>query len=324
MAIYNKIRGVNKVLIDNKPPSERLNLTETKGTIDSEATIPKNKILTIKNDEFYSGDRGMIYKGNPYKEWTQIANGLKSENINWIDINEKSIVFAMTNYKNTSLFFYELKNNEITELFVISEIDNNYYNPFKLKDNWYTLIYNGRGSYYSLFKVDLVKKEFTSIPIEFLDTDCQSVFNTIDIKPWYVENDKLYLRLEDGKSIGLYSFDGKNIKTIKKPINIQNLSPRVSSCNCLTNQSAGNHTNEVYIAFIDSTIESQMYHLKQDRKYCIYDKNLNVVTYGETAYFLDYLFIYLDNKIITCKKVNQNNLSGSDFIEITKAYVRRE
>ncbi len=44
----------------------------------------------------------MIYKGNPYKEWTQIANGLKSENINWIDINEKSIVFAMTNYKNTS------------------------------------------------------------------------------------------------------------------------------------------------------------------------------------------------------------------------------
>ena len=77
MSVYNKIGGgVNKVLIDNKPPADRLNLTEVEGIIKNRAKLPFKGFANLarEGNTFYILTNNKIYKGNPRKNWTEIAD----------------------------------------------------------------------------------------------------------------------------------------------------------------------------------------------------------------------------------------------------------
>ena len=78
MAVYNKILGgSNRVTLDGKPPTERVNLKSIGDiAIASENTIPSNigSVLFEENGIYYTNNTYNNYKGNLKDGWTSIGN----------------------------------------------------------------------------------------------------------------------------------------------------------------------------------------------------------------------------------------------------------
>lgn len=324
MSVYNKIGGgANKVLIDNKPPADRLNLTEVETIVRNRAIIPGNfSILARKNNEFYISSNLTILKGNPYKDWTQVFsfNNISMQGYNrGIKLEDDgSLTYVNVDDSNstTRIYIYgiNIKDGTVTLKKEFNIEGCSYKRLFILGNTLYVLVIGSYNRIDYLYINELGEDNLTDITknIQF-----ENDTNISYLTGWYDNStfaNKRYKLNIDGRKVNVVEFDGKVLKIIKEI----NCDFKINTI--YAEQSDLANADEIYFTILSEPISSNPITL---RKYKLINKDFNIVQDGETAYSVspNYHFI-MNNNYIVREVLNNNSNTMVEFP--IKAYVRRE
>lgn len=310
--------GVNKVLIDNKPPADRLNLTETTSILRNKTIgLRSFSVLSRKNNTFYVKNDSKILKGNPYTNWTEIfsesnpINGSVWEMLNINDDDSVTLTTASLSDSGSTVYFYKIKNGVATYIRALS-VRGRIETIFKFGDETYIYtVHNSRGF---LFKNNASTTTLTDITSNITFENSTSFSHISNMRRQTTFLDKRYQVFFDSNTVKIIEFDGKKVRVLKE------LNNSIEVNEVLPEQYTAVNADEMYITLIS---KADAYN---KRKYQLLDKNFEVVESGETIFAIkDGYFIKKDNDthIYIMKEIS--DARDSVFVEFpVKAYVRKE
>ena len=277
--------GANKVLIDNKPPSERLNLTEIEGIIKNRAKLPFKGFanLSREGNVFYILANNKIYKGNPIKSWIEIAD-VSSFKGSYRCIEKKdNDVFRILTYddRDYNLYLYEVSNNNVTLLKRIKCIHDVRVQYQYIMNNAIYQCYNTSST--RIYKTDIDTGTTTEITNQIVEEE-GSVYllsreETVSGYTKMMINNKLYI-IAMGTPITIFTFDGERIKKFKT-LDIQN-----AKCIYLS-QIIQTNANKIYTILSGDYSDYYNYqqHFLLDEKFDVVDTFSTIYTFDKNSYF---------------------------------------
>ena len=318
MSVYNKIGGgVNKVLIDNKPPADRLNLTEVEGIIKNRAKLPfgsnpNYSLLTKKKDVYYISCNGYIYKGNPYNTWTEIIDINK---INSIVVgyyycakinNDESLdlVYVYPDSNTSIIDIVKIKNKNVT-LIKRCEIPARITNLFMLNDTIYCIV---NVNFLTMYKITNNGNTITDISKGITFENNTSFYSINSREKEFTNLDKRY-QINLGTPITITEFDGKKVRVVKE------INNEIDARYAYSESFLSVNSDENYF-----TIESD--DKKGTKNFQLIDKNFNIIKSGETVFPFTPFLVNSKQEYIVSEHVNSKCLTLVEFP--VKAYVRRE
>ena len=248
MSVYNKIRGVNKVLIDNKPPTDRLNLTETTSILRNKTIgLRSFTVLSRKNNTFYVKNDSKILKGNPYTNWTEIfsesnpINGSVWEMLNINDDDSVTLTTASLSDSGSTVYFYKIKNGVATYIRALS-VRGRIETIFKFGDETYIYtVHNSRGF---LFKNNASTTTLTDITSNITFENSTSFSHISNMRRQTTFLDKRYQVFFDSNTVKIIEFDGKKVRVLKE------LNNSIEVNEVLPEQYTAVNADEMYITLI--------------------------------------------------------------------------
>lgn len=317
MFIIKSGGGANKVLIDNKPPMSRLNLTEVESVIRNRVVgFGGFQIMARQNNEYYitASRESAILKGNPYTNWTQILSFkdiTMDGNIRAVmyNIEDDSLTFVAIH--QASIYIYKSKNGLLTLEKALS-LNGNIVNLFILKNTvYFHTVYNGTNY---LIKHEIGTETLTDITKNLIFEDGTKLEFIGSFYGGSTYKDKRYQTRfsTNSKKVQIIEFDGEKIR-IAKEIETEFGIYAVYPEQCL-----GSNSDEIYFTILSDDISTD-FAIK--RKYKLIDKEFNIIKEGESIYPLGSSFV-INNTYIT-KETSDNK--DNTMVEFpVKAYVRRE
>ena len=320
MSVYNKIGGgVNKVLIDNKPPTDRLNLTEVEGIIKNRAKLPFKGFANLarEGNTFYILANNKIYKGNPRKNWTEIADiSTIFSTGSLLCIEKKDNNSFRILIQDNGLKLYEVSNTNITLLKTIEVV-------WGATEQYHFIMNNALYQCYNTGRIAIYKTNInTGLQTDITNQILEEGINKGILARQETEsgirkiiiNNKLYI-INLITPITIYEFDGEKIKKIKT-LDISGVKCAYLSERMQTKQ------NEVYVILSGDYSSYYKYqtHYLLDKNFNIVDTISTIYTFNEKSYFCikeNEKYTYITREHMYDKVYN--------LVEFpVKAYVRRE
>lgn len=308
--------GANKVLIDNKPPADRLNLTEIEAIIRDRAKLPiynyNYDLVARKNDTYYIDHRNDIYKGNPYKEWTIISKKIDGivgpgeyQSVKINDDDSLDIVFATRDTYGSAFWIIKLKDNYAT-LVKKDYIDRNLDNIFILNNDIYAI--NSEKRIFKISDNGNVKTEITN-GINYEDGTDIRMLSSINSQATY--NGKRYISTISGRKIKFIEFDGERLRVAKEIDNT------IDAKYIYSERMKAANIDEMYFCAVSETIQENKL-----KKFQLINKKFDITKNGETSFPMVDFLINKNQEYIVKEAEGTKCTTLVEFP--VKAYVRRE
>ena len=318
-----KSGGVNKVLIDNKPSADRLNLTEVEGIIKNRAKLPFKGFANLarEGNTFYILSNNKIYKGNPRKNWTEIADItdlFANGSIVNTEVTTEGLKLLMYFVSEKKLYLYKIADGVTTLLkkydvepsysttpsfFILNNIV--YQSGYESGYKRFNKVYKDEGNGLTDITSQIVTDNIRLLTDDERDTQIKRI----------ILGDKLYIIRLNSTETEIYVFDGLSI-VLKKKINSPNAKVMYP---CQEKQVKAKEFYTILSTDYNSYYNYQTHYLL-DENFDIVDTISTIYNFNENSYFCikennNYEYITREHKYD----------KDYNLVEFpVKAYVRRE
>lgn len=317
MTVYNRIDGgINKITLNGKPPKERMDLIEVESIIRNRVVgIKSFVILTREKEEYYINipSKLNIFKGNPYKGWTQIFSEENSSvygSLGASKYNPEDGSLTLITYSSNSIYIYRIKDRLITLEKRLSLRSGKITHTFILNNTIYLLAFYNNIHY--LYKNEIGAETLTDITNN-LEIEAGASLSLFE-HPYECTTykNKRYQARGNGKNVKILEFDGERIriaKEIEAEFEVYNVRP---------DQWMGCSDSEIYYSIISDDISTDS---AVKRKYKLIDKDFNTVQEGETLYNITKDFFIINNTFIARETLDAKDYAMVEFP--IKAYIEK-
>ena len=293
-------------------------MTEVEGIIKNRAKLPFKGFTNLarEGNTFYILTNNKIYKGNPRKNWTEIADILTLKgSIACVKYNNDS--FEMLRYDDSmyDIYLYRINNSDITLLKTIHFAISNRNVSFFIIDNY---IY--QAFYYDykdrVYKTNIDTGETTEITSRITGNKhllCEQETDS-SIKKIMINN-KVYILKMSSPNVDVYTFNGMNVELLK--------TIKTESAKCIyTSQIMQVDAKECYTILSGDYSSYYKYqtHYLLDKNFNIVDTISTIYNFNEKSYFCikeNEKYTYITREHMYDKVYN--------LVEFpVKAYVRKE